>query len=66
MPCFTEKLKRERGADAFTKLIRSFTDGVDEYEALDPRVKRILTFADYCNLKEKYRLGVGTSSRGGH
>lgn len=61
MPRFTKDPEQERGIDAFTKLIRSFTYGVDEYEALDPRVEGILTFVDYCHLKEKYRVVVGTS-----
>lgn len=59
MPCFTEEPERERETDAFNELIRSFTDGVDEYQALDPRFRRILTFVDYFHLKEKYIPGVG-------
>lgn len=37
------------------KHIRYFTDGINEYEALDPQVKRNLSFVDYFHLKEKYK-----------
>lgn len=64
MPRFTKESGHERGLDAFMELIRSFTDGINEYEALDPKIRMTLPFGDYCHLKEKYR-GFGTSPQGG-
>jgi len=41
--------------------MRSFADGLDEYHALDLRIKMAMNFGEFFHLKGKHRLRVGTS-----
>lgn len=57
MPQFVDGPLRE--LDSFVAFLRSFLEGVDLYDALDPRIKMTMSFGEFCHLKEKHRGGVG-------
>lgn len=60
MPHFLDEPEREREPNTFADLMRFFADGIDEYDTLDPWVKRVLSFGDFCHLKEKHKPGART------
>jgi len=47
MPHFLDEHKREGEPDTFTDLLRSFSDGIDEYDAMDPRIKRLYRLGSF-------------------
>jgi len=53
VPHFLDDPEMERKPNTFANLMRSFVDRIDEYEALDPMIKRALSF-------EEHRLGTGS------
>ena len=62
MPHFLDEPERKGKTNTFADLMRYFIEGID---ALDPRVKRGLSFGEFCHLKEKHISGARSSCRGG-
>lgn len=50
--------------NSFVALMRSFAEGIEDYDALESRIKMAMTFGEFCYLKEKRRPGARTSYRG--
>lgn len=65
MPHFMEEVEAERESDLVADLVHSVSSGFDEYEGLDGRIKRVMSFGEYIHLMERRATGAGGHYRGG-
>jgi len=60
-----KEVEPKRKSNPVVDLVHSVASGIDEYEWLDGRIKRVMSFGEYIHLKQRCDTGVGSHYRGG-
>lgn len=55
----------EREPNLVVDMVNLVASDIDEYEGLDARIKRVMSFREYIHLKERHTTGARAHYRGG-
>lgn len=65
MPHFMYEVEPEREHDLVADLVNSIASGIDEYEWLDLKIRRVMSYWEYIHLKERNNTRFKMHYRGG-